>query len=1028
MRELDEWQSSKVRGRIADLGAKASDFWTAVTSAWLARVADQTNFPILNWEHQWRAGDHSISVKSNYLPLIVDTAGNPTLGELIERIENDRYLVMQSPPELLPNPDTYCPVYVACSEITAEGKLSGEVDTGNAPVQPPETVSVAIDVLEAGHSWPLQIRLGFNGGVFTPEEQEQAALQYMRVLSAMLSQQSRIESIEIVTPEEANWLRGPEPARDCEHILDQFARWVAANPHVTAVQASSRSLTFLELDTLSRRFAAAMLEAGLQPGDRVAVCVRRAPELVASMLGIFLAGGTYVPIDAANPMARKQRIIEDAESAMVIADVDAREDLPQDRLVLRVEDELPPPIKGPGAREQAGYMIYTSGSTGAPKGVLLHHNGLANQLASMQARIGFESSDRLLAVTTTSFDASIFELCFPLWCGGRVELVSDQKRRDPNYIAKRLDQGEITTMFATPATWHMLIANGWLGRSPNFQVITGGEALSRSLANELLARADKVWNIYGPTETTVCSTVAEVSAGSEVVPLGEPLAHTTLRVLNEGLQVVPRGVAGELCIGGAGVGDGYFNRPELTAASFIEDPYDAGQRLYKSGDIVRLSADNRLIYLGRKDNQVKLRGYRIDLGEVEAALEALPEIQQAAVVMPGQSIEARYLHAFVIAQRELDQADTARKLSELIPGYMIPKVITRVPELPINSNGKVARQALIDQAASTRVANQTIEELPQSDLEVKVAQIWREILGVETARDCNFFDAGGNSLSAVHLLSALEESTGAQVTFREFYDNPSIIGLAEYIENTTGDIGPDRPVQLNDCRDESAPALFCVDGVHLYQSLARSLQDDLPVYGMYAQPDQQMAANVIAGKKVDEFPSPRELAAQYETMLREFQPHGPYRLAGFSFGGMVAYELAQSLRRGGEEVDALILLDTPLLRSIQKSRGWAQLANHKARISLQKSGIKAISQDPLDVCRVLAADRYEEEEVAPYDNPALLCRATGESETRQESEPSLGWSQYVDELTIADCSGNHRGMLEKHHDEVASAIRDFLRS
>ncbi len=1023
MRELDTELSALVRQQIAAQGIVPSVFWTAITSAWMARVSEQTTLQLLTCEHDWRLQNKKIDSFATYLPLVIDTAGNPRLDEIVERVAADRELMVQCAPESLPNSAGFGPVRCSYSRITTfdqtESSAKAFADTE------PAIASVAIDVLESGPNWPLQIRFGFDAHIFEPQQQETAVRHYLRMLEGLLADHARLHSIPLVTPEECHGLAGPGPEQEVDHLLDQLQVWVQSTPAAPAVRQEDTIISFAELDFRARRYAAALRASGVGSGDRIAVCLYRTTELVAAMVGTFYAGATYVPIDASNPGARKRKIIADAEPSLIILDAQTKLEFPEDMTVVSLEDELPPPMEGTGARDKSSYMIYTSGSTGAPKGVCVGHSSLANQLQAMRSRIAFRPSDHLLAVTTTAFDASVFELCFPLWCGACVEIISDAQRRDPKYIAARLDEGNVSAMFATPATWHMLIASGWSGQNPSFQVICGGEALSRQLADDLLERAHKVWNIYGPTETTICSTVADVKSDHAVVPLGDPIAHTTLRILNEQMQLVPQGVVGELYIGGAGVGEGYYRQPELTAERFLNDPFDPEQRLYKTGDIVRLEAGNKLIYLGRSDNQVKLRGYRIEIGEVEAALQSLPEVKRAVVVMQGEVLQERFLHGFVEVSSELDHGEALHRLNDLIPGYMVPKLLTTVTELPITTNGKIDRQRLISDASTAIPATTSGGDLPQSDLEVKVAQVWRETLQLDSARDSNFFDNGGNSLLAVNLLSALEERIGGHISFREFYEDPTIRGLASYIDRTTGNIGPDTPVLLNDCPNKTATPLYCIDGVHLYQSLAKSLQSDLPVYGVYSNDEQQMLANVIAGNGVDNFPSPADLASRYYKILRKFQPQGPYRLAGFSYGGMVAYELARMLRGSGAEVDALILLDTPLMRSIERSRGWLHLTKHNTRIRLQERGFNVINKDPLNICRILAADNYENE-VSSCEEPALLCRALGESRTRREIEPSLGWIAHIAKLTVVDCPGDHFGMLAEHHEDVAAAIRTYI--
>jgi acyl carrier protein len=531
----------------------------------------------------------------------------------------------------------------------------------------------------------------------------------------------------------------------------------------------------------------------------------------------------------------------------------------------------------------------------------------------------------------------------------------DRRRSHPSGLIARINNASVSVMFGTPATWQMLIARGWLG-DPTLKIVCGGETLSRDLADKLLKCGDEVWNIYGPTETTICSTVEQVHPGTETVSIGSPIDRTTLQIMNSNMQLVPQGVPGELYIGGAGLAQGYYRQPELTAKSFIADPLDAGQMLYRTGDLVRQREDGSLAYVGRTDHQIKLRGYRIESGEIEAVLRDHPNITDAVLVMKGKAVADRYLEAYVVLQADVDSQAIVTHLRSRLPAYMVPRRVIPMGKFPITPNGKVDRMALANRSSEGELGS---IDLPSSDLEIKIALIWRATLDREMDRNANFFEHGGNSLLAVELLSRLEDQLGITVPFGPFYNNPTIAALALCISDEHRDLTTDGAVPLNS-PDQKVPTLFCIDGVHLYQALARALDEGVPVCGIYLSDAQELLADIARGKPTQAIARPETLAKRYLNVIRTEQPNGPYRIAGFSYGGIVAYEIAQQLIAHGEQVEALVLLDAPLGRSIAKSRGMLAHIQHSLRITWLKRFATYDNEEAPDRMRKLEADHYEQ--------------------------------------------------------------------
>jgi amino acid adenylation domain-containing protein len=423
-------------------------------------------------------------------------------------------------------------------------------------------------------------------------------------------------------------------------------------------------------------------------------------------------------------------------------------------------------------QQDLAYLLYTSGSTGKPKGVGVSHGALANFLLSMRERPGLDARDVLAAITTISFDIAALELYLPLLVGARVELVSRQVATDARMLANHLDLSGATVLQATPATWRMLLEAGW-NPGRQFCALCGGEAMSRELADEILAVVGELWNMYGPTETTIWSTLDKVEADEAPISIGRPIGNTQVHILDPAGELVPIGVVGEICIGGAGLADGYHGRPALTAERFIPDPFAAvaGARLYRTGDRGRWGEDGKLYCLGRSDHQVKIRGYRIELGEIEQALSLHPAIQHAVAVVREARPDDPRLVAFVRYRdgEEATISDLKRYLRLYLPDYMIPSIIMPVDPMPLTPNGKVDRAVLPNPFTAASV-DAIRHEPPVTRMEQVLAQIWIAVLNVErvSALD-NFFELGGYSLLSLRVANMVEKQSGRQLDPRALF-------------------------------------------------------------------------------------------------------------------------------------------------------------------------------------------------------------------------------------------------------------------
>jgi amino acid adenylation domain-containing protein len=418
------------------------------------------------------------------------------------------------------------------------------------------------------------------------------------------------------------------------------------------------------------------------------------------------------------------------------------------------------------APEDIAYVIYTSGSTGRPNGVAVLHGALANLLGAMRRRPGLRDTDIVAAVTTISFDIAALELYLPLIVGARIELVSNDVAADGVALAQLLSESGATLLQATPTTWRLLIEAGWRASS-GFRAFCGGESMPRDLADNLLESVHELWNLYGPTETTIWSTAGRVDRGAAAINIGQPIANTSVYVVDATGALTAIGIPGEIWIGGGGVAAGYHNRPELTAARFISDPFvgKSGARVYRTGDLGRWGADGLLYHMGRLDRQVKFRGFRIELGEIEAALHAHPAIARAAVVAQDLTAERPKLVAYIVYHpaRDLTATEVRRHIKRTLPDYMVPSAFVPLGALPLTPNGKIDVRALPDPFKSSVGVGGEYEP-PAPGLERLIAKVWQELLQVNrVGAGDNFFELGGNSLLSVRAISVIEARAGCRL-------------------------------------------------------------------------------------------------------------------------------------------------------------------------------------------------------------------------------------------------------------------------
>ncbi len=602
------------------------------------------------------------------------------------------------------------------------------------------------------------------------------------------------------------------PTRDLEEpaLVDVVIDYQASlSPDKVAVEAAGRTLTYSELVRSSESIAEALRERGIGPGARVGVHLSRGVDMISALLGVWKSGAAYVPLDPSFPADRLAFMAQDAAVAAVLTEEDLLESCCIDgerRLViadlLSAHGSAPRPISS--ARRvngrDAAYVIYTSGSTGKPKGVVVTHRSVLNFLESMRREPGLEMRDRLLAVTTLSFDIAVLELFLPLVVGATVLVATREQVAIGELLAELIDDRGITVMQATPTSWNLLLEAGWRS-TRGFKALCGGEALPGALAHELRARGCELWNMYGPTESTVWSTVARIGGPDDPITIGCPIANTGVWILDASLRTVPDGEVGELYITGEGVADGYLGRPDLTADRFPTLPGPRGSgpvRAYRTGDLASIGPDGRLRHHGRSDDQVKLRGHRIELGEIEAAMENESSVARAAAVLDRPSTPDARIVVFV-QPRGSGTAPTEEALlaplRRTLPAYMVPTRAICIDRLPVLPNGKIDRNVLREHCGSLPLPGPQSASLGRvrfaNDLSRSIAGAMSEVLGLPSVGpDDDFFRLGGHSLSAVRLASAVDRLAGRRPSLKLLFQNPTPDTMASALGAVPNEQGP----------------------------------------------------------------------------------------------------------------------------------------------------------------------------------------------------------------------------------------------
>ena len=895
----------------------------------------------------------------NTLVLSGDLSGDPSFGELLARVREEAleaFAHQDLPFELLvehlaPQRSlAVTPLFQVMFNLAPQASFSlPGLEIGSLPAGA-ATAKFDLELQMAELPEGLAGSLEYNLDLFDGATAQRLLDHYQRLLAgAAAAPGTRISELAMLAPAERQQLLAEwnDAARDrpLDRCFPQlFAERARAHPDRPAASGGGVRLSYGELEAAANRLAGRLAGYGIGPETVVALLAPRGLELLVAVLAIWKAGGVYLPLDPEHPAPRLRAILAQSGTRLVVAGAAllptaqaALAELAGPPGLVLLEDllRLPGESAAPPARalpQNLAYVLYTSGSTGMPKGAMISHHGMLNHLLAKVSALGLGAGDRLAQNASQCFDISIWQLVAALLVGGATEIFGDEVCREPWRLWEEVQDRQVTVLEVVPSVLQLLVEEAERRRQPlggpvRWLVATG-EALAPELCRRWLAAAPGIplVNAYGPTEcsddVSHCFVAAPLAAATPRVPIGRPIDNTRLHVVDAAGGLLPAGAAGELAVAGDGVGRGYLGDAPRTAAVFVPDPFSGtpGGRLYRTGDLCRHRADGSVEFLGRIDHQVKLRGFRIELGEIEAVLSRHAAVREVAVVASEDG--GRLLACVAVAAGAPAEAAELRAYArEHLPEYMVPADVVLLAALPRTANGKLDRDAL--RSAAPAAAGRAGSVAPRDDVERQLTEVWEEVLpGRQLGVTDDFFAAGGHSLLAVRLMSRIGRRFGRGLPLAALIQEPTIAGLARLLR--AGGEGPVSPlVAIRTLPGSARPPLFCVHpiggGVLCYHELARHLPPDQPVYGLQATeltrlapaaPADPAAPVALAEPLVPAADSIEAMAARYLAAMAEVQPHGPYLLAGWSFGGVVAFEIARQARERDAEVALVALLDT----------------------------------------------------------------------------------------------------------------------
>lgn len=866
----------------------------------------------------------------NMLVLRTKLSGDPTFRDVLQRVREvalGAYANQAVPFEKL--------VEELCPERTLNYSPLFQVvfHLRNVPTKAAEFAHLQMEILrvesrtaqfdltfalcETAHG--LEVEVEYATDLFTEATIRRLVDHYRVLLEGIIANPEQpITLLPLVTPTEQHQLlvEWNDTKRDfhiTRNISQLFAAQVERTPHAVAIRCEGQQLTYHELHTRANQLAHTLRKCGVGPEVLVGLCVERSLDMMVGLLGILKAGGAYVPLDPSHPTERLALLLDDAQAALLLTQQRLLGQLPQlgSCPVLCLDTDWPQIAQEPTSEpentitpETLAYVLYTSGSTGQPKGVLGLHQGLLNRLAWMWEAYPFTDGEVCCQKTVLTFVDSIWELLGPLLQGVPLVIIPDHAVKEPPLFVQRLAQHQVTRIVLVPSFLRVLLElfPDLSTRLPQLRMwVTSGEALSDDLARIFHERMPQrtLLNLYGSSEVSADVTWSEVQPPStkKAVAIGRPIANTQIYLLDAHLQLVPIGVPGEIYVGGMSLARGYLKRPDLTAERFLPHPFSSERdaRVYKTGDLGRYRPDGTLEYVGRQDHQVKLRGFRIELGEIEAILQQHAIVRQAVATLREDTLGHPLLVAYVVPKdrENITTGEFSQFLTARVPEYMIPSLWVVLDTLPLNAHGKIDRRALPAPTSNPRATRQFVA--PQGTLEIQLAKIWEHVLGrFPIGISDNFFDLGGNSLLVIRAVSHIVHTVKKDLTVATFFQNPTIEQLATHFRQQQWSTPASRFVPLQ--QQGTLRPFFCISG---WVALARFVAPDQPFYmaRAFGYDGERAPATIEA------------IAHEYLKEIRVLQPEGPYFLGGHSYGGLVAFEIAQQLQRQGHTVAFLALLD-----------------------------------------------------------------------------------------------------------------------
>jgi amino acid adenylation domain-containing protein len=812
-------------------------------------------------------------------------------------------------------------------------------------------------MVERPEGWRLSCE--YKTELFEPDTIVRMVGHYQTLLEKIVANpDSRLSEFPLLTEAERqqmlewNATDAGYPQDKCLHEL--FEARAAQTPDAVAVVHEDDQLTYEELNAKANRLAHHLRRLGVRPDGRVAICVERGFEMVIGLLAILKAGGAYVPLDPSYPADRLAYMLKDSAPIAILSHSPARAPLEramvgqsEPPLILDLEADAaawadqspahPEPTRIGLTPRHLAYIIYTSGSTGRPKGVMIEHRNVVRLFAATERWFQFDRKDVWTLFHSFAFDFSVWEIWGALFYGGRLVVVPQLTTRSPREFYNLLVKERVTVLNQTPSAFSQLIAAQGEGKGEHRlrYVVFGGEALEAATLKPWFQdrrnRDTRMINMYGITETTVHVTYYPLESVDTELPggsrIGRPIPDLRFYILDRHGEPTPIGVPGEIYVGGGGVARGYLNRPDLTAERFIASPFVEGDRLYRSGDLGRYLPDGTIEYLGRNDFQVKIRGFRIELGEIQAKLMQHPGVREAVVLAREDAPGDKRLVAYLTAKdrQTLKDSELRNLVRAELPEYMVPSAFVVLDRFPLTPNGKIDRKAL--PRPNLWEASKGGPLQPTDELEIQLAQIWRDILGVKSVdASSDFFELGGHSLLAARMLARVEAVFGRRIGLSQLFESPGFTAFANVLRSSPQrDFDFRQVVRMGSRHAERS--IFAINNTGIFLTLSRRLNADLAITALQL---------LDPSRPRDSLPTTiEETAGEYVRMIRKIQPRGPYVLMGWCYGGTLAFETSRQLQDAGEVVSRVFLIDT-WIPGYLKRLGWlrSKLADYTYRWGL----------------------------------------------------------------------------------------------